>query len=79
MTRIYLPQLLAFAILAECCDQNTRSNVKSPGSDKTAKTSTLETGANMLQGKEPLSELNVYMDGFHFYNGNMKGQTETHR
>jgi len=64
--------------LAGCGDQNTGSNVKSPGSEKTAKTSTLETGAALLQGKEPLSKLNVYMDGFHFYNGNLKGQMEAH-
>jgi hypothetical protein len=64
--------------LAGCGDQNTGSNVKSPGSGKTAKTSTLETGAAMMQGKEPISAINVYMDGFHFYNGNMKGQMEAH-
>jgi hypothetical protein len=69
---------VACIIVAGCGDQNTGSNVKSPGGDKTAKTSTLETGSAMLQGKEPLSALNVYMDGFHFYNGNMKGQMEAH-
>lgn len=69
---------VACIVLAGCGDQNTGSNVKSPGGDKTAKTGTLETGAAMLQGKEPLSALNVYMDGFHFYSGNMKGQMEAH-
>ena len=64
--------------LAGCGDQNTGSNVKSPGGAKSAKTSTLETGAALMQGKEPLSALNVYMDGFHFYNGNMRGQMEAH-
>jgi hypothetical protein len=61
-----------------CGDKNSGSNVRSPGSDKTTKTTTLETGAAMLQGKEPLSALNVYTDGFHFYNGNMKDQMEAH-
>jgi hypothetical protein len=64
--------------VAGCGGQNTSSNVKAPGGEKTAKTSTLETGAALLQSKEPLSALNVYMDGFHFYNGNMKGQMEAH-
>lgn len=70
--------LLACVGLAGCGDQNTGSNVKSPGGAKTAKTSTLEAGAAMMQGKEPLTALNVYMDGFHFYNGNMQGQMEAH-
>ncbi|HYI96020.1 MAG TPA: DUF1264 domain-containing protein [Bryobacteraceae bacterium] len=69
---------LACLALAGCGAQNTRSNVESPGSDKSTKTSTLETGTAMLQSKEPLSAINVYMDGFHFYNGNMKGQMEAH-
>ena len=70
--------VVACISLAACKDENTASNVKSPGADKTAKTSTLEAGAALLQGKEPLSALNVYMDGFHFYKGNMKGQMEAH-
>jgi hypothetical protein len=74
-----LPHSLLFIAcigLAGCGDQNTASNVKPPGGGKSAKTSALETGAGMMQGKEPLSALNVYMNGFHFYNGNMKGQME---
>jgi hypothetical protein len=70
--------LAFFIALAGCGDQNTGSNVKSPGNEKTAKTGTLEAGAALLQGKEPLSALNVYVDGFHFYNGNKKGQMEAH-
>jgi hypothetical protein len=78
MKRIYLPQLLAFAILAACGGQNTGSNVSAPGDQKSGKTRTLETGTALLQNKEPLEALNVYMDGFHFYNGDMKGQMEAH-
>ena len=32
------------------------------------KTKALETGTAVLQGKQPLEALNVYMNGFHFYN-----------
>ncbi|MET0659122.1 MAG: OBAP family protein, partial [Steroidobacteraceae bacterium] len=38
----------------------------------------LEMGADLLQGKTPLQNLNAYLDGFHFYNGNMKVQMEAH-
>jgi hypothetical protein len=78
MNRVHLPWLLVLLILVGCGGQNTGSNVNSPGSEKSVKTRTLETGAALLQNKEPLEALNVYMDGFHFYNGNMKGQMEAH-
>lgn len=64
--------------LAGCGGENTASNVTSPGSDATAKTKLLESGANLLQDKAPLGSLNAYLDGFHFYNGNMQGQMEAH-
>jgi hypothetical protein len=58
--------------------ERTRSNVTSPGNETTVKTKALDAGAAMLQNKEPLDALNMYMNGFHFYNGNMKGQMEAH-
>ena len=68
----------AFLVLAGCGGQNTGSNVESPGDPKSAKTKVLETGTALLQNKEPLEALNVYMDGFHFYNGAMEAQMEAH-
>lgn len=38
----------------------------------------LETGAKVLQSKTPLNAINVYVDGFHFHNGNMDSQVEAH-
>jgi hypothetical protein len=32
----------------------------------------------VMQDKSPLGELNAYMDGFHFYNGNLAAQMEAH-
>ena len=64
--------------LAACGGENTASNVTSPGAESTAKTKLLEGGANLLQDKAPLAALNAYLDGFHFYNGNMQGQMEAH-
>jgi hypothetical protein len=65
-------------LLAGCGGENTSSNVTSPGAEPTARTKLLETGANVLQKKAPLSKLNAYLDGFHFYSGNMQGQMEAH-
>ena len=65
-------------VVAACGGENTGSNVTSPGREATAKTKTLETGADLMQDKAPVRTLNAYMDGFHFYNGDMNGQMEAH-
>lgn len=69
---------LAGAALVGCGGENTASNVTSPGGDESAKTKVLETGANVMQDKTPLAALNAYLDGFHFYNGNLQSQMEAH-
>lgn len=58
--------------------KNTESNVKSPGEKKDTKTKVLETGAELMQDKTPLKSISMYLDGFHFYNGNMEEQMEAH-
>jgi hypothetical protein len=75
------PFLLLFpavALLAACGDQNTKSPVTPPGGEKSVKTKVLEVGADVLQGKEPLRQLDIYLDGFHFYNGVIGSQMEAH-
>lgn len=52
--------------------------MQSPGAGETTETKLLEAGAALLQSKPPVDALNSYLDGFHFYNGNMKGQMEAH-
>ncbi len=69
---------ILFISLVACGGKNTSSYVKSPGAEESAKTRVLETGAAVLQNKAPIDTINVYLDGFHFYNGNMKGQMEAH-
>jgi hypothetical protein len=70
---------VTFALaLAACGGDNAGSAVPAPGADKTAKTGVLEAGAAVLQGKQPVEALNAYMNGFHFYNGDMKSQMEAH-
>jgi len=66
------------ALLATACGDNTPSNVVAPGADETPKTRVLEAGADLMQRKAPLRKLDAYLDGFHFYNGNMAAQMEAH-
>jgi len=73
-----LLMLSSAALLIACGGRNTDSNVTAPGQDEAAKTQALEAGADLLQSKAPLRELNAYLDGFHFYSGNMQGQMEAH-
>ena len=64
--------------MTACSGENTPSNVKAPGAEESAKTKVLEAGAATLQNKPPVEALNMYLDGFHFYSGDMKGQMEAH-
>ena len=66
------------SLMLSCGGENTGSYVKSPGQEKSTKTKVLETGADLLQDKTPLKRLNMYLNGFHFYNGNLQGQMEAH-
>ena len=70
--------ILVILLLASCGGNNTESNVQAPGSEKSGESKLLETGADLLQQKSPLKRINAYLDGFHFYNGNMKAQMEAH-
>jgi hypothetical protein len=69
---------VVIVLLAACGGDNTQSNVVPPGEQPSATTRALETGADVLQEKAPLDALNAYLDGFHFYNGDMSGQMEAH-
>ena len=84
MVMLNVPRMLRAAILAAplalpaCGGEPTASNVPVPGEEKSAKSSLLEAGAAILQDKPPVDALNAYLDGFHFYNGDMRAQMEAH-
>jgi hypothetical protein len=65
-------------LLMACGGKNSDSNVRAPGDEQPAKDKVLETGAEILQDKSPLKAFNSYLNGFHFYNGNIKAQMEAH-
>lgn len=70
---------LAFpAILLSCGGENTGSNVQAPGKEKSPTSKVLGLGADVIQDKTPLNKLNIYLNGFHFYNGFQEGQMEAH-
>jgi hypothetical protein len=64
--------------ISSCGGNNTESHVDSPGDEKKGKDEILEMGADVLQDKSPLHDFNAYLDGFHFYNGNINSQMEAH-
>jgi hypothetical protein len=65
-------------LLISCGGKNTESYVEAPGKEKSTESKVLGIGADILQDKTPLNKMNVYLDGFHFYNGYMDGQMEAH-
>lgn len=65
-------------LMAACGGENTASNVDAPGEEKSGESKLLNTGAELLQDKSPLKAFNAYLDGFHFYNGNINAQMEAH-
>lgn len=70
--------LFLVLIVGLSCKHREPSNVSAPGDEKTAKTKALEAGAAVLQDKTPIRQLEIYLDGFHFANGDMKMQMEAH-
>jgi hypothetical protein len=78
MRTTFLLALLPTILLTACKGSDTHSPVATPGAPTTASTAALDKGANVLQAKPPIAAINSYLDGFHFYNGNMKGQMEAH-
>jgi hypothetical protein len=70
--------LVSCLIIAACGGGNTGSDVTSPGTAETAKTTALEKGADLLQNKAPLRALDAYLDGFHFASGDLQAQVEAH-
>ncbi|OKL40621.1 OBAP family protein [Pontibacter flavimaris] len=70
--------LLAMGLLAGCGGENTETNVQVPGSEKTTESKALEMSAELMQDKAPLTRIDMYLAGFHFYNGHPQGQMEAH-
>ena len=70
--------ILSVTTLFACGGKNTDTNVEAPGRPKSSESQLLEKGADVFQGKSPLNSFSAYLDGFHFYSGNMNAQMEAH-
>lgn len=49
-----------------------------PGGEKSTKSTMLGLGADLLQSKGPINDINMYLNGFHFYADDMGRQIEAH-
>jgi hypothetical protein len=49
-----------------------------PGAEKSTKSKMLGMGADLLQNNSPISAINMYLNGFHFYADDMGRQIEAH-
>jgi hypothetical protein len=78
MKFFYTCSLVTALLCGGCARNNSDSNVEAPGREKDGKSRTLEIGADLLQSKSPLKGINTYLNGFHFYNGNINAQMEAH-
>ena len=78
MKYTFLSLLILLLVFASCGGNTTKSNVEAPGDEKSGKSVLLESGADLLQNKAPLKKINTYLNGFHFYNGNINAQMEAH-
>ncbi|WP_129715869.1 OBAP family protein [Pedobacter sp. SYP-B3415] len=70
--------LISAITLSACTSKNSDSKVGEAGGEKTGKDKVLNAGADVLQDKAPLNAVSAYLDGFHFYNGNINAQMEAH-
>jgi hypothetical protein len=70
--------LAGAAALAACDTRPPAPTTPVPGATASAETRALDAGAAVLQDKPPIDALNAYLDGFHFYSGQIGRQVEAH-
>ncbi len=83
MVRTSLFRSIVLAVVAgaaACGGGNTppQGGDTAPGADRTAKTAALETGANLLQSAAPITQISMYLDGFHAAKDDPAMQMESH-
>ncbi len=77
----HVAMLAASVTLAVACgggNTGPQGGQAVPGTERTAKTATLETGASLMQAKAPVEKIAMYLDGFHVSKGDPSMQMEAH-
>jgi hypothetical protein len=59
-------------------DTPPRGGQTAPGTDRTARTAALETGADLMQAKAPVEKIAMYLNGFHVSKDDPRLQMEAH-
>ena len=73
-----LTLIVGLAILLGGCGESRSTDTRPSGAETTAKTDVLKAGAAALQGSAPLSEMDVYLVGFHPMKEDPTHQMEAH-
>jgi len=76
--KIQVVLMMGLLGVAGCNGGDTASPVTPPGNEKSPRTMLLEAGAAALQTQAPIRAINAYLDGFHFYAGDLQAQMEAH-
>ena len=66
------------ALLVACSRETTSPPAETAGQDRSARTATLETGANMLQQSGPIGKISMHLVGFHPAKADPAMQMESH-
>jgi hypothetical protein len=74
----HLLQLAALAATGAMLAAAGAQQARPPGAEKSAKTTTLEAGAKLLQRNSPLAPMDVYLVGFHPMKEHPQHQMEAH-
>lgn len=70
--------LLTCSCVKAFAQQPAEQDSAIPGAPKSTESKMLGMGADILQGKSPISAINMYLNGFHFYADDMGRQIEAH-
>jgi hypothetical protein len=76
--RLTVTALALFALACGGGNSDPQGGQTAPGSDRTAKTAALESGAALIQSKAPIQHIAIYLVGFHPGKDDPSMQMESH-
>src|SRR3954469_5536228 len=78
--RWHILLVTAVITLSGCGGGNSgpQAGPTAPGGPETAKTGALESAASLIQSKDPVGKISMYLDGFHVAKDDPRMQMEAH-